>query len=692
MPVKQVSIQTTVGATTDVRAGSDTVLVSEPEVGATLRTKGRFYFLCEVIPPGRTGAEIAREIAELVRHEYYYDLSAGIEVSLRKALRDANRLAAAKLRDQHGRVALQCAAAVIVDNTLYATRIGAAQIFLVRRARLFLPGDDPGELADFVHRTTTRVADSLGTETDLLPTVWKQGIEPQDTVILAGGGLIEQLGAEALLNAAVTLHPRASARHIHDRFVAEGGTGGDPAVFIEITVASGAAPRLAPPPRPTRPADEVVIAESIRSRIDAIWGHRPRVGRAVSAASAPAVNVAARSIAVGLELMPRRRPALGRVDQHARARGARQQRITSLLALGLLAVTLVIGGLVVRDYQANQVKADYQIIVGAVRGDLTSAEGLIERKPPDHDKANQRLDSARTRITQAAMSPAADKKELVQLQDRVDMLADRIANVLIDLVRLPSGAGAKITSLTATVNGLYVADPGSGHLWRVFGDPASAGAVLAKGKAGVGLAVAVAASDAALLTIDDQGKVWRAEGNTVLDITPPDRDKWKSVTAIASFLGNLYVLDGQSGQLWKHEEENGKLGAPTAYLGQALQPNTVRSVSVDGAVWIATTNGDILRFRRTGIATTAAREDFVPRWQGEPVRATAVQAIDGQRSIYLLDAPGRRIVQLGRDGREVARFALPAELPEATAFYVSESLKTAYTAHGAKIAATDLSR
>ena len=116
------------------------------------------------------------------------------------------------------------------------------------------------------------------------------------------------------------------------------------------------------------------------------------------------------------------------------------------------------------------------------------------------------------------------------------------------------------------------------------------------------------------------------------------------------------------------------------------------SVSVDGAVWIATTNGDILRFRRTGIATTAAREDFVPRWQGEPVRATAVQAIDGQRSIYLLDAPGRRIVQLGRDGREVARFALPAELPEATAFYVSESLKIAYTAHGSNIAATDLSR
>jgi len=687
-----VSIHTTVGATTDARAGSDTIVVSEPEVGATLRTKGRFYFLCEVIPPGRQGAEIAREVSELARQEYYYDLSAGIEVSLRKALRDANRRAAAKLRDHHGRITLHCACVVVVGNTLYATRIGAAQIFLVRRARLFLPGDDPGELADFVHRTTTRVAEALGTETDLLPTVWKQGIEPQDTIIIAGGGLIERLGAEAMLNAAVTLHPRAAASHIHDRFVAEGGTGGDPAIFIEIAVATGAAPRLAPPAQKTRPADEVVIAESIRSRIDTIWGHRPRVGRAVSVASAPAVHVATKSLAVGLELLPRRQPPLGRVDRHSRARGARQQRITSLLALALLATSLVIGGLVVRDYQTNQVKSDYQIVLAAVRSDLTSAEGLIEHKPQDQEKAKQRLDSARARITQAATSPAADRAEIAQLQAKVDALADRLANVIIDLARVPGGTGANITSLAATVNGLYAADPGAGRLWRVSGDPGIAGAVLEKGKAAVGAPVVVASSDAALLTIDDQRKVWRAEGNTVVDVTPADRDKWKSVTAISSFVGNLYVLDAQSGQLWKHEEENGAFGPATAYLLQALQPNTVRSVAVDGAVWIATTNGDILRFRRTGIAIAAAREDFVPRWQGEPVRATAIQAVDGQRSIYVLDAPGRRIVQLGRDGREVARFALPAELPEATAFYVSEALKTAYTTHGSKIAATDLTR
>jgi len=74
------------------------------------------------------------------------------------------------------------------------------------------------------------------------------------------------------------------------------------------------------------------------------------------------------------------------------------------------------------------------------------------------------------------------------------------------------------------------------------------------------------------------------------------------------------------------------------------------------------------------------------------VRATAIQALESQRNIYLLDAPGRRLVQLTRDGREVARFALPRDLPPPTSFFVSEGLRVVYTAHGSKISATDLSR
>jgi sugar lactone lactonase YvrE len=283
--------------------------------------------------------------------------------------------------------------------------------------------------------------------------------------------------------------------------------------------------------------------------------------------------------------------------------------------------------------------------------------------------------------------------QLSTLSGRADAIFDRLNNVLIDLSTMASGA--KAASFAQTQFGLYVADPGSGRLWRVFEQPpgtTTAGAVLEQGKVGVARPLLVTSVDNALFTIDDQNKVWKAEGNTVFEVSPDGRDKWKTVNGLTSFSGNLYVLDVASGQIWRHEEDRGTYLAADPVLAQTFAPNAITSFAVDGSFWITTTAGDVGLFKRVGLATTATKADFTIKWLGDPVKATAIQAIDSQRNIYLLDAPGRRLVQLTRDGREVARFDLPKDLPPATAFFVSEGLHTVYTAHGSKIAATDLSR
>src|SRR6266511_3153083 len=322
--MRPASFATTVGATSAGRDGREIIVVHEPQTGATLRTRGRFYLLCEIDPPSRRAAEIAAEVTELARQDYYYDLSAGIEVGLRRALRKANRRAAQLVRDERGRVRLHVACAVIVNTEVHAARVGSAHVFLIRHARLFLPGEEPGELADFVHRTTTRQAASLGAETDLLPLVWRQAIDSGDTIVLATGSVVDALGAEALKNAAITLHPRAAAEHIRARGIAEGATGSNATIFIEIAPASGAAARLGGEPEvPEAEPAEVVIAESIRSRLDVVWRYRPRIGRIVSWLLRPATRATRAATLVALELMPRRRPDLPRRPESARLRSAR---------------------------------------------------------------------------------------------------------------------------------------------------------------------------------------------------------------------------------------------------------------------------------------------------------------------------------------------------------------------------------
>ena len=687
----QLSFVTTVGSTADVRASrADVILVSEPETGATLRTKGRLYLLFESSPPG-PAEKIAREIAELTRQEYYYDLSAGIEVSLRRALRQANRRATQRLRENRGSITLQCACAVVVNNELYTSRVGGAQVFLVRRARLFLPGDEPGELADFVHKTTTREAASLGVDADVLPKVWRQSIEAGDTVILASAALVDGLGAEALKNAAVTLHPRSAAEHIHNRAVADGVTGSDAVIFIEVAQAGSAAVRIAPEAPPILRPEDVAMADTIRSRLDGLGGIRENVTRLLRGAATPVTSAATKGVAVGLELMPRRGAALPRHPDTARSRSKRQRRAMTTLAVLLLVAASGVGALAYRDYEANSAVRNYQLAVVNAEDFVASAHRLVERTTPDPDAARERLAQATAKLDEASKSSFAEKEKIAALRADIAALNDRMDGVILDLARF--GTGTKLAQVVGNVNGLYVTDPGSGRLWRVFGDPIQQGPVLQRGVKGVGSPVQVALQDFAVYSLDDAGKLWRAEGNEVGDVTPDDREKWKTPTAIAVFTNNLYVLDSETGQLWKHESNDGAQFRPAiGYLSTPLAPNTARALAIDGDVWIVTSAGDVQRFRRNALVTTAARIDFVPRWEGTAPRANAIQAIDAQRSIYVLDSVGKLVVQLTREGRELARFALPPGLPPASGFYVSESLQVAYTLHGTKIVATSTAR
>ena len=687
--MRPASFATTVGSAGAPREGRDVVIVHEPEIGSTLRTRGRFYLVCEIDPPSKAGAEIALEVAELARHDYYYDLSAGVAVGLRRALRKANRRAAQLLRDQRGRAAIHLACAVIVNNELHAARVGSAHVFLVRHARLFLPGDEPDELADFVHRTTTRQAASLGAETDLLPLVWDQSIEAGDTVILTTGSVVDVLGAEALKHAAITLHPVAAARHVRDRSIAEGVTGSHASVFIEVSASSGAAVRLEGEPEVPREPAEVAIAETIRSRVDGVWQVVPRPGRVAAAISRPVARVAARAVGVVLELMPRRRAAMPRRSESLRRRSARAQRLTTLLALLLLIVTLGVGAAVVRDYQANQVVSDYRLAIISVEQAIADTRSFAARKDEAH--AWERLAAASARLGAAERSPAADPVRVAQLHDEVSALEDRLNGVILDLAKTAPGSAP--VGLTQTVNGLYAVDPGAGRLWRIFGDPPQVGAVLQRGTNKVGTPLAVTAQAEALLTLDDARRLWRAEGNTLKEVPLEKTDTWKSVTGLATFAGNVYVLDSSSGQLWRYEPDfAGDLGEPIPFLPQTLPPAAARGLAVDGDIWVLTAAGEVQRYRRQGFDRVLTRLPFTPQWNGAALRPTFMQALESQRSIWLIDTQAKVVAQMTRDGRELARFSIPERLPAATAFFVSEGQRLAYTVHGSKVAATDLTR
>src|SRR5207237_5576249 len=149
-------------------------------------------------------------------------------------------------------------------------------------------------------------------------------------------------GREDVNTPPLALHPRAAAVPLHNRAAARGVVRSVAALFVEISSSTAAAARVMPEPEMTREPTEVVIADTIRTRVDSLWRKRPRLGEAIGAAAAPATKAVGKTVAVGFELMPRRAPPLPRHVDNARDRSRRQRRAASLLAVGLLAVAGVI--------------------------------------------------------------------------------------------------------------------------------------------------------------------------------------------------------------------------------------------------------------------------------------------------------------------------------------------------------------
>src|ERR1035437_2564115 len=117
---------------------ADIVVVVEPNIGSTSRTKGSLYLLVTGAG-GRKLRDATKGVAERIRDDYYYDLSAGISVCLRKSVRAANRVLFHStdhplVAGESGPIGL--ALAVVRGNELYVATVGPAEGYLVRQARL----------------------------------------------------------------------------------------------------------------------------------------------------------------------------------------------------------------------------------------------------------------------------------------------------------------------------------------------------------------------------------------------------------------------------------------------------------------------------------------------------------------------------------------------------------------------------
>ena len=620
----------------------DLVAFEEPAIGALARTKGSLFVLAQLTGGTPHLARAAREALDAMTRDYYYDLSAGVLVSLSRALRGANR----RLYHQRRRLAIprrsgvSIVALVVRGREAHVAKLGPASCVLVRDGRMYEVPPPPPVTEEDPRLRERRVAGTLGEALEIEPFTWQGGLAAGDRIALVSRQLAHAVGVDELKRALQAGRPSQAVEHLQRVFSIRGGTGSDGLLAIEITElgATDTTHHL----EPVRPAEPLAGLPD-RSPVplaDAIGRGLHRAGDAAEASKGAFGRGLLLVLSWILAFVPHRRTAFPKTIPRTADREQGRRRRFGLVGMAAVAGLLAVGATVAaipsvrptdaipRATLAREAITEATELLRTVEDRVDGAD-LVDRDP---DRATELLADAH-RAVERAMVAGVDPEALAPLNDRIDGRLDalyrvtRIEDVAVvaDLAALFDDVDAA-DMVAASDGSLWILESGRGRVIRL--DPVDgttalvyrAGQPLETGETpGDPWLITTAATD--VVVIDRARAAWRID----LAERIPRRMPLNGVEEMSgdtTLLGalqhrppleifNLYAVDGASGEMLRWTPP---AVIPVTYPDPArpfladepdLDPRDARDLRVDVNAWLLH-------------ADTVTRVDFgSPRAQSE---------------------------------------------------------------------------
>ena len=679
----------------------DIVSFHEPSVGASARTKGSLFLLAQLTGGGPSLAKAAREALDALERDYYYDLSAGVVVSLARALAAANR------RLYHGRkrlgiprrVGVSVVAVVVRGREAHAAKLGPASAVIVRDGRMYEVPPPPAVTEEDPRVRRRRVAATLGEALEVEPYTWQGALAAGDRIALVSRHFAHTVGVDELKGALASMRPAQAVEHLQHVFAIRGGTGSDGILGIEIAeLPSTATTHQLEPVRPAEPFAGLPDQSPV-PLADAIGRGLHRAGDAAEGAKSAFGRGVLTTISWILAFVPHRRAEYPRTIPRTAEREQHRRRRLGLVGMAVVAGMVAIGTTVAALPTARPTDAIPRAtiaresirgavdLVGAVEDRVDGAD-LVDRDP---ERATQLLADAHASLERASAAGVADV-ELASLRGRIERRLDALYQVarvevgdpVVDLASALEDVDPA-DMVAASDGSLWVLDAGRGRVVRA--DPADgsatvvyrAGQALESGEVlGDPWLVATAATD--VVVVDRTRTAWRIDLAERVP-RPMPLAGIEEVSGETTLIGalqhrppleifNLYLVDGGSGaiQRWSPPAVIPVTypTSPEPFLTDApdLDPSDARDLRVDVNAWLLH-------------ADTVTRIDFgTPRDQADysldapPDAAVRAQldyrfldgATVGDRDfLYVYDAANDRILAFQRaDGAFVRQWMAPS--------------------------------
>ena len=656
---------------------ADSLSVTRPSTGSKTRSKGVLFVVVGSSVPGPRAREATALVAETIRHEYYYDESAGVPVCLEKAVKSADR----RLRGSREGAGLPpgslgVAAAVIRNNELYLATLGPAEAYLVRSARLLMPDrSSPGGLPSDEGRGVD---------------VWRGELHVGDGLLLVSRNMTETVGTEELKSAVLTLHPQAAVEHLHHLFVASGGAGSDGIIAVEAREQTSRVPA-----RTTAPVGDA-------------YADMPR---AVPVPVGGAVASAALGMRDGLDgvrdrfwsLMPRRQARATEVTAvHSRA----ETRRRAAMGLVALVVVVLVAGLVLAFVprgsdvvEVSQV-AGSDSALGAALDATNRADNLLSTDPSTALELYREAWAEILRARATGLSAAALNDLEARVSSGLDQLYGAKTPSIQQLVRIPDGQDPAYLVRGPRNGALYI-DRTTGDVHRANLKNGKTPRVVkpgqkASGGKTIGTPVQLAATDFYVIVVDDKARPFRwspsnsAGAGTLAKITLRGRSGFEAdhgdIEAYdppgSRSLYRLYVAEPALNQVMRYVQtmDGSGFDAPSALLAsQSSEVADYDQLYIDFDVYALF--DDTLRRHRYGKYDGAFSLAELPD-DGDLRPGHEYRLVDGSGSatsmgrVYLYDARHGRIVGFDKeDGSYIGQW-LPqgdgGEMDDIRGMYVVE--------------------
>lgn len=149
--------------------------------------------------------------------------------------------------------------------------------------------------------------------------------------------------------------------------------------------------------------------------------------------------------------------------------------------------------------------------------------------------------------------------------------------------------------------------------------------------------------------------------------------RWETANAMAGYVGNLYLLDGVLGQIYRHSsgkdvfEKGEEYFAGTNTLKQSL------SLAIDGDIYVLKGDGKVLKLKRSKLQDFSLKNIPTPQDKIESPRK--IYTDSDTPSLYILETKEKRILEFDKEGVFIRQYALPENFEKIADFSVSVKSK-----------------